>query len=54
MDKKVQKCCICGKEFTGWGNDPWPVMMDEDARCCDECDMSIVLSARLAQMGVTL
>lgn len=45
-------CCICGKKFTGWGNNPWPVVEDEDARCCDACNDEKVLSARLAQMFV--
>lgn len=48
MDKF--KCCICGKEVIGWGNDPWPVVMDEGAKCCDECDMTVVLGARLDQL----
>ena len=49
-ESQEKVCCICGKKFTGWGNNPWPVVKDEDARCCDECDGSTVLSARLAQM----
>ena len=44
------KCCICGKEFTDWGNDPWPVNTDENAKCCDDCDMSVVVPARLNMM----
>lgn len=43
-------CCICGKKFTGFGNNPWPVVKDEAARCCDECNSTKVLAARLAQM----
>ena len=46
----VMKCCLCGKEIIGWGNDPWPVVTDEDARCCDECNLSIVLIARLTNL----
>ena len=45
-EKKV--CCICGREFTGWSNNPWPVK--EDGECCDECNMMHVLPARLANM----
>ena len=44
-------CCICGRHFTDWGNDPWPVNMDDNAKCCDECDMTVVLQARLEQMS---
>lgn len=24
MSKPTFKCCICGKEVTEYGNDPWP------------------------------
>jgi len=50
MNDETKTCCICGKSFEGWGNDPWPVVMDDDAECCDSCDMGIVLMARLAEM----
>ncbi len=43
-------CCICGQKFTGWGNNPYPVVDDDDARCCDMCNQMRVLPARLAQM----
>ena len=43
-------CCICGDKFTGWGNNPWPVVKDEDARCCDACNELSVIPARLEQM----
>ena len=46
---EVKVCCICGKRFRGWGNNPWPVVKDEDAQCCDECDGKYVLAARLRQ-----
>jgi hypothetical protein len=46
------KCCICGKIFIGYGNNPWPVVRDEDARCCDECNWTKVIPARLKAMGV--
>ena len=47
---QIYRCCICGKTFTGWGNNPWPVVKDEDARCCDECNDLKVVPARLEQM----
>ena len=50
MNNQENICCICGKKFTGWGNNPWPIVKDENARCCDECNDTKVLSARLAQM----
>jgi len=45
-------CCICGCKFRGWGNNPWPVVQDVDARCCDLCNDTKVLSARITQMYV--
>lgn len=55
MANKTHKCCICGKEFTGWGNNPWgaldqnnePIQFKDDDVCCDECDNTYVLSGRL-------
>lgn len=43
MAKK--KCCICGCEFEGWGNNPWPVK--ESGECCDDCNISVVLAERI-------
>ena len=47
---KLQVCCICGERFTGWGNNPYPVVDDEDARCCDKCNGDTVIPARIAAM----
>ena len=44
------KCCLCGKEITDFGNNPWPLRNDVDDRCCDECNSTKVIPARLAQM----
>ena len=44
------KCCFCGKEIDGFGNNPSPFAEIEelrDARCCDECNSGIVIPARL-------
>ena len=48
MEKHI--CCICGKEFEGWGNNPYPVVKDEDAKCCDTCNMAVVLPARITAL----
>lgn len=40
-------CCICGKEFIGYGNNPAPVK--ESGRCCDECNATIVVPTRIEQ-----
>ena len=41
------KCCICGKVFSGYGNNPWPVVKDEMARCCDHCNDTVVIPERI-------
>lgn len=50
-DKKV--CCICGKEFTGYSNNPSP-LKDKDGKdypegsvCCKECDIELVTPAKI-------
>ena len=47
MEKKT--CVICGKEFEGYGNNAQPV---KDGVCCDECNTSIVIPARLEKSGL--
>ena len=44
-DADTKTCCICGKEFKGWGNNPYPVKME--GVCCDECNLKAVIPARL-------
>jgi len=39
---KKHICCICGKEFEGYGNNPWPFIKDESARCCDKCNAKVL------------
>lgn len=48
-DKYV--CCICGNVFIGWGNNPYPVVKDEDARCCDDCNAMYVIPARIEALS---
>lgn len=47
---QIFKCCICGETFTGWGNNPWPVVEDAEARCCNYCNDAKVIPARLEMM----
>lgn len=49
---KVKKCCICGKEFTGFGNNPEPVK--HDGECCNECNMQYVIPERIAALAESL
>ena len=40
-------CCICGKICENqWGNNPYPLVKDENARCCNVCN-DLVIAARL-------
>ena len=46
------KCCICGVEFEGYGNNPYPVGRDvysDEDRCCDDCNETFVIPARIAE-----
>jgi len=49
-DNGEKVCCICGRTFTGWGNNPYPVVTDKDARCCDECDYVVVIPTRVIEL----
>ena len=44
MEDNEKTCCICGKKFKGYGNNPWPIL--EKGVCCDECNLSKVIAAR--------
>ena len=44
-EKKI--CCICNKEFEGYGNNAQPV---KDGVCCDECNEKFVVPARIKQL----
>lgn len=51
---KMHICCICGKEYEGYGNNPYPVGWDvfsEEDRCCNECNMKYVIPARIARLS---
>lgn len=45
--KKI--CCICGKEFEGYGNNPSPIK--DDGVCCDDCNVNKVIPARIEKLG---
>lgn len=48
MDNGLKRCCLCGKVFNGYGNDPWPVK--DSGRCCDKCNTEKVIPARLNKL----
>ena len=44
-------CCICGLEFMGYGNNPEPVVTKSVARCCDTCNVKVVLPERIRRFN---
>ena len=48
------KCCICGCQFIGFGNNPYPLCHkdDYDSRCCNDCD-NVVIQSRM-DMAINL
>lgn len=43
------KCCICGKEIEGYGNNPEPIK--SKGVCCDSCNVKFVIPSRLFAFG---
>lgn len=41
-----KKCCICGREFEGWGNNVEPLA---EGQCCDECNKKVI-KARIEEI----
>ena len=60
MDQ-IKKCCLCGKEFKGWGNNPYgalnqksePIAWKDTDCCCDDCNINIVIPGRMILMYKT-
>ena len=48
MPEEKKICSICGKEYSGFGNNAWPV---NDGRCCDQCNSEYVIPERLYNMS---
>ena len=42
-------CVLCGGFFYGYGNNPYPLATEEDDECCDMCNATKVIPARLAK-----
>lgn len=38
------RCCICGKEFIGYGNSPYPIK--DTGECCEVCNYTKVIPQR--------
>lgn len=43
IDESLEKktCVLCGKEFTGYGNNAFPLA---DGICCDECNNKVIMA----------
>ena len=52
MSKEEEEhiCCICGKRFKGHGNNPEPVKKIDEGVCCNECNETVVMRARIEQI----
>lgn len=40
-------CVLCGKTFMEFGNNPYPLATLDDGECCDDCNGTRVLPARI-------
>ena len=45
------KCVICGEEYEGYGNNPYPVK--DYGKCCDKCNLEKVIPARINALKPT-
>lgn len=44
-NKPNRICCICGEPLGKYGHNPYPIK--EEGECCDKCNLTKVLPARL-------
>lgn len=40
MMEEEHVCCICGKTFNGYGNNPEPIK--SEGVCCRECNKKVI------------
>ncbi len=45
--KGNKSCCFCYKDAGEYGNNPEPLMDYEDGKCCDGCNVELVLPYRI-------
>lgn len=56
---KIRVCCFCGKPYEGYGNSTWGCWSPEEERagagekqrCCDRCNIKVVIPARIKNFG---
>lgn len=52
---ELKKCCVCGMEFNGYGNNPDPVYEKYSMEaCCDSCNFRAVIPARIEERATSL
>ena len=47
----MMKCNLCGCEIKGWGNNPAPLIENDDDRCCDSCNSMYVIPMRIYMLA---
>ena len=48
MKKDKDPCVICGGEIADdWGHNPEPVKEYNEGKCCDTCNFTVVIPARI-------
>lgn len=51
QNQKKFKCCLCGKDTEGFGNNPYPLgYLEKNEICCDTCNAIKVIPARIQQL----
>lgn len=45
------KCCFCGASYNRYGNDIRPLHTQRGSRCCDKCNIDIVIPNRIKFWG---
>lgn len=51
MKEKKKICNLCGREFTGFGNNPDPLRIK--GQVCDECNAYVIIPTRLLILQYT-
>jgi hypothetical protein len=49
-DRPLYVCVLCGELIVGYGHNPEPLASYDDGRCCDLCNDTKAIPARLAHL----
>ena len=50
----MKTCILCKKPFTEYGNNPEPLAPFEKGKCCNDCNLTKVIPARLQRHGIVV